>query len=36
MLSYLFGGKVWPSGKVTCIDGTSPHRNSGRKHGGVI
>ena len=25
-----------PSGKMTCIDGTTPRRNSGRKHGGVV
>ena len=36
MLSNLFGVKVWSSGKVTCINGTTPHRKRGRKHGGLV
>ena len=36
MLSHLFGGKVWPRGKVTYKDSTTPHINSGTKHGGMV
>ena len=35
MLSHFFGSKVHPSGRATCINGTTPHRNIGRKYGGV-
>ena len=36
MLPYLFGSKVWPSVNVTCINGVTPHINSGGKHGGMV
>ena len=35
-LAHLFGGKVRPSGKMNCINGTKLRLNTGRKYGGVV